>query len=61
MSCRSVRRCLNRNGYKYRQARKKGLLTKVDKEKRTKFAKKVLNKLKTELWTEGISFYFDGV
>ena len=28
---------------------------------RERFAKKVLKKVKDEFWTEGISFYFDGV
>ena len=32
VSCRSVRRFLNRKGYGYRQARKKGLLTEADKK-----------------------------
>ena len=61
VSCRSVRRFLNKKGYGYTQARKKGLLTENDKKKRTKFAKNVLKRLKEEFWTEGISFYFDGV
>ena len=61
VSCRNVRRFLSRKGYGYRQARKKGLLTEADKKKRSKFAKKVLKTLKEEFWTEGISFYFDGV
>lgn len=61
ISCRNVRRFLNREGYRYRQARKKGLLTETDKKMRARFAKKVLKKLKEEFWTEGISFYFDGV
>jgi hypothetical protein len=61
VSCRNVRRFLNRKGYGYRQARKKGLLTEADKKKRAKFAKKIAKKLKEEFWTEGISFYFDGV
>jgi hypothetical protein len=52
---------LNRKGYGYRQARKKGLLTETDKKKRAKFAKNVLKRPKEEFWTECIRFYFDGV
>ena len=61
VSCRNVRRFLSRKGYRYRQARKKGLLTENDKKRRSKFAKNVLKRLKQEFWTEGISFYFDGL
>ena len=32
VSCRNIRRFLNREGYGYRQARKKGLLTENDKK-----------------------------
>ena len=35
VSCRNVRRFLSRKGYRYRQARKKGLLTEADKKKRS--------------------------
>ena len=61
VSCRNVRRFLNRKGYGYRQARKKGLLTENDKKRRSEFAKNVVKRLKQEFWTEGISFYFDGL
>ncbi len=40
---------------------KKVFSQKPTKKKRAKFAKKIAKKLKEEFWTEGISFYFDGV
>jgi len=61
VSTRTVNRFLNKHQYKYRQLRKKGLLTKVDKVKRLKFAKKVNRLLSDSFWRDGISFYFDGV
>lgn len=60
VSCRSVKRFLNRERSGYRQAREKGLLTAADK-KRVKFAKTILKKLKDDFWTKGIGFYFEGV
>ena len=41
ISNRTVRRQLNRNGYEYLQARKKGVLTEKDIAKRLEFAKDV--------------------
>ena len=41
MSDRTVRRCLNTNGYHFLQARKKGLLLSQDLKKRITFAKEV--------------------
>ena len=61
ISNRTVRRCLNESGYKYRQSRKKGLLSKKDMIIRNKFAKKAKKILKDDFWTKGISFYLDGV
>ena len=59
---RTVRRCLNRKGYGYRQCRKKGQLTPDDCDKRLKFAKSIVKrKLPETFWTEGIAFYIDGV
>ena len=46
ISNRTVRRCLNESGYKYRQSRKKGLLSKKDMIIRNKFAKKAKTNIK---------------
>lgn len=58
---RTIVRYLNKHGFKYRQARKKGLLTKQDKIKRTAFAKEMLKSKREDFWKKEISFYFDGV
>ena len=56
----TVRRCLYEQGYRYRRARKKGLLSQKDLLLRLKFCKKVKRTLSGKLWQEGISFYLDG-
>ena len=61
VSVRTVARFLNSKGYFYLQARKKGLLTKNDKNLRVAFAKKVREEYNKELWTQKIAFYLDGV
>ena len=62
VSNRTVRRYMNREGYGYRQCRKKGQLTPKDCEKRLKFAKDIRKrKLPEDFWTTGIGFYVDGV
>ena len=40
VSSRTVRRLLNKNGYRYLQARKKGILSDMDIRRRSQFAKK---------------------
>ena len=61
LSNRTVRRVLNQAGYRYLQARRKGLLTAADLKKRVKFCKKVKKRnLGSQFWREGISFYLDG-
>ena len=57
---RTIRRVLNRNGYRYHQARRKGLLSKVDTKKRLRFAKNILNDYDESLWNHTICFYLDG-
>ena len=52
---------MNKHGYRYRQSRKKGLLSKDDMKKQKKFANRVLKTLPKHFWTEGVSFYFNGV
>ena len=58
---RTVRRHLNRDGYGYRQCRKKGQLTESDCKKRLKYAENIKKQeLPKEFWTTGIGFYVDG-
>ena len=57
---RTIRRVLNRNGFACRQARRKGILSKLDTTLRLSFARKVIRNYDESLWTEGISFYLDG-
>ena len=60
-------RTLHRMGYAYRRTRKKDMLTRHDKLKRFKFAKRVTRLLSHHdcwsraLWTRGISMYVDWV
>ena len=58
---RTVRRLLNRNGYFFLQARKKGLMSQTDKEKRVEFARKMQANYSPSVWTDTIAFYLDGV
>ena len=60
ISQRSVNRYLNEQGLRYLHSRKKGLMNEEDLIKRVEFAKKVKG-VNSQLWTEGISFYLDGV
>ena len=59
MSNRTVRRCLNKQGYGFMQCRKKGLLYPDDSSKRVKFARKC-KRLSQAFWKKGVSFYLDG-
>ena len=54
---RTVRRVLNKYGYHYRQARRKGLLTENDLKLRMKFAKDIKKYYDDGLWSSGICFY----
>ena len=60
VTTRTICGYLNKNGYRYRQARKKGLLTKADKVKRVTFSKQMLD-VGADFWENKIAFYFDGV
>lgn len=61
VSDRTIRNCLNEDGYWYLQTRKKGLLHAKDLKSRVKFCKKIRKqKLGNEFWRTGISFYLDG-
>lgn len=61
VSRRTVSRFLNKSGYNYLQARKKGLLSDRDRKRRTKFAKSMLKHQREDIWTNKVAFYLDGV
>ena len=58
---RTVRCLLNRNGYFFLQARKKGLMSQKDKDQRVEFARKMQAEYCPSVWTDSIAFYLDGV
>ena len=60
VSERTVRRYLNRNGFYFLQARKKGLMTETDFKKRTRFAKNIRNNYPRNVFTDRVAFYLDG-
>ena len=57
---RTVRHFLNKNGYSYLQARRKGLMSKADLKRRTKFARKMIKDQSENVWKKDICFYLDG-
>ena len=61
VSEKTVNRILQRNGFFYLQARKKGLLNKNDLVQRVRFAKVMKTIHNPELWTKQVAFYLDGV
>ena len=54
---RTVRRVLNKYGYHYRQARRKGLLTENDLKLRTKFAEDIKKCYDDGLWSSGMFLF----
>ena len=60
VSVRTVTRFLRASGYKYVQARKKGLVSVKDKSKRVKFARKMIKEYDINVWTKDVAFYLDG-
>ena len=62
-SRRTFSRWLNKNGYGFFQARKKGLLSETDRKKRVAYARHMKRCLlpQNTFWTEEVSFYLDGV
>lgn len=61
VSNRTVRRILNKNGFNYRQTRRKGLLLESDLKKRLQFCRKIKRfHLGSEFWQSGVAFYLDG-
>ena len=59
VSNRTIRRYLNRNGFKFLQARKKGLLSEKDKHERLKFARSMRRYYSRNVWEKEIAFYLD--
>lgn len=59
ISARTVSRFLNTNGYRYRQARKKGLLSRKDLKTRLNFARGIKQEQHPAFWMNDIAFYFD--
>lgn len=51
---------LNKLGYKFRQTRKKGLLSETDHRRRLKYAR-TASKFNSAFWTGDVAFYLDGV
>ena len=60
VNIRTVQRVLNRNGFYFLQARKKGLMRNSDLRKRLQFARKIKRKGDPNFWKADIMFYFDG-
>ena len=60
VSVRTVQRMLNRNGFFFLQARKKGLMSSKDLRERVKFARKIKTQYNASIWKKGIAFYLDG-
>ena len=52
---------LKKKGYKFLHSRKKGLLKPKNLKERLKSFRKIKGIFKKNIWTEGISFYLDGV
>ena len=57
----TVRNLLKSEGYKFLISRKKGLLKPKDLKERLKSSRKIKRIFKKNIWTEGMSFYLDGV
>ena len=60
ISERTISRFLNSKGYFYLQARKKGLLSRLDFQKRVAFTKRMQSDYVESVWEEQIAFYLDG-
>ena len=61
VSVRTVTRMLHREGYRYLQARKKGILSARDLKLRVQFARRMKKEYSPQVWTRDIAFYLDGV
>ena len=61
VSNRTIRRFLQREGYYFLQARKKGLLSEKDLKERLKFAKNIRKDYPKDVWKDNVAFYLDCV
>ena len=61
VSNRTIRRFLQREGYYFLQARKKGLLSEKDLKERLKFAKNIRKHYSKDVWKDTVAFYLDCV
>ena len=59
VSNRAIRRFLQREGYYFLQARKKGLLSEKDLKERIKFAKNIRKQYSKDVWKDNVAFYLD--
>ena len=59
LSNRTVRAILNKHGFKYLQARRKGLLSDKDLKRRLQFARNMLKNHQENVWTKHVCFYLD--
>ena len=57
----TVRRVMQKEGYRFRDKLRKGVLTEKNLKLRFKFSNYVKKKLPDNIWSHGISFYLDGV
>ena len=57
----TVRNLLKKKWYKFIHSRKKGLLKPKYLKEKLKFSRTIKGMLQKNIWTEGISFYLDGV
>ena len=57
----TVRNLLKKKAYKFLHSKKKGLLKPKDLKERLKFSRKIKGIFKKNIWTDGISFYLDGL
>lgn len=62
-SYRTFVRCLTKNGYSYRQTRKKGVINQKDRKQRLRFARKMKKTAQKNplFWEKDVCFYLDGV
>jgi len=61
VSNRTIRIFLQREGYYFLQARKKGLLSEKDLKECLKFAKNIRKHYSKDVWKDSIAFYLDCV
>ena len=61
VSNRTIRRFLEREGYYFLQARKKGPLSEKDLEERLKFAKNIRKDYSKDMWKDNVAFHLDCV